>query len=229
MLEPACSSRSDTTPSNRRPPDGRCRRPGPPIATGSPESAVTSSLARCWRRTVAACSRCRSAAAGWRGSHPTRAPSSRSTASPSHVHCNAAHVAMTSVVTRGSATSSSSAPTRVVPDRGSPRRSCGRTAGCTPSAGRTRSSRSTRVASSSGVSTEFGSADFFAGEAMFHHARDASKVALVGLVDWLTTTGGRLLDVQWLTPHLASLGAITIGRAEYLDRLADAVSEVEGR
>jgi leucyl/phenylalanyl-tRNA--protein transferase len=67
---------------------------------------------------------------------------------------------------------------------------------------------------------------FFAGEAMFHHARDASKVALVALVDWLTATGGRLLDVQWLTPHLASLGAVAISRDEYLDRLVDAVAEV---
>jgi leucyl/phenylalanyl-tRNA--protein transferase len=69
----------------------------------------------------------------------------------------------------------------------------------------------------------------FAGEAMFHHARDASKVALVELVDWLTTTGGRLLDVQWLTPHLASLGAIAISRDEYLRRLAEAIPEVADR
>jgi leucyl/phenylalanyl-tRNA--protein transferase len=68
---------------------------------------------------------------------------------------------------------------------------------------------------------------FFAGEAMFHHGRDASKVALVGLVDWLTATGGKLLDVQWLTPHLASLGAIAIDRAEYLDRLDNAVADVD--
>ena len=69
----------------------------------------------------------------------------------------------------------------------------------------------------------------FAGEAMFHHARDASKVALVGLVDWLTATGATLLDVQWLTPHLASLGAIAVSRDEYLRRLAVAVDEVEQR
>ena len=42
---------------------------------------------------------------------------------------------------------------------------------------------------------------FFAGEAMFHHARDASKVALVGSSTG-SATGGRLLDVQWVTPHL---------------------------
>ena len=64
----------------------------------------------------------------------------------------------------------------------------------------------------------------FAGEAMFHHARDASKVALVELASWLTATGATLLDVQWLTPHLASLGAIAVSRDEYLRRLADAVA-----
>lgn len=68
---------------------------------------------------------------------------------------------------------------------------------------------------------------FFAGEAMFHHAGDASKVALVELVEWLRGTGGTLLDVQWPTPHLASLGAITIARDEYLSRLAEAVGPVD--
>src|SRR5690606_31852553 len=48
----------------------------------------------------------------------------------------------------------------------------------------------------------------FAGESMFHVATDASKVALVHLVDWLRATGTTLLDVQWTTPHLASLGAV---------------------
>jgi leucyl/phenylalanyl-tRNA--protein transferase len=63
----------------------------------------------------------------------------------------------------------------------------------------------------------------FAGESMFHRSTDASKVALVHLVDWLVATGGLLLDVQWTTPHLTSLGAIDISRAEYLQRLAQAV------
>jgi len=65
---------------------------------------------------------------------------------------------------------------------------------------------------------------FFAGESMFYDATDASKVALIGLVEWLRLTGARLLDVQWLTPHLSSLGAIAIDRRDYLDRLADAIS-----
>lgn len=63
----------------------------------------------------------------------------------------------------------------------------------------------------------------FAGESMFHRATDASKVALVHLVELLGAGGASLLDVQWLTPHLASLGAIEIPRAEYLQRLEVAV------
>jgi len=59
----------------------------------------------------------------------------------------------------------------------------------------------------------------FAGESMFHHVTDASKVALVGLVEHLRDIGVSLLDVQWLTEHLASLGAIEISRAEYLGQL----------
>ena len=66
-------------------------------------------------------------------------------------------------------------------------------------------------------------AGLFAGESMFHRATDASKVALVHLVDWLDQTKASLLDVQWTTPHLVSLGAIDIPRTEYLQRLAAAV------
>jgi leucyl/phenylalanyl-tRNA--protein transferase len=62
----------------------------------------------------------------------------------------------------------------------------------------------------------------FAGESMFHHKRDASKVALMALVDLMRTSGMTLLDVQWCTEHLASLGAIAIPREDYLVRLADA-------
>jgi leucyl/phenylalanyl-tRNA--protein transferase len=66
----------------------------------------------------------------------------------------------------------------------------------------------------------------FAGESMFHRVRDASKVALVGLVSMLTADGveGRLLDVQWVTPHLATLGAVEVPRAAYLRRLAQALA-----
>jgi leucyl/phenylalanyl-tRNA---protein transferase len=64
---------------------------------------------------------------------------------------------------------------------------------------------------------------FFAGESMFHRARDASKVALVRLVEVLVSGGAQLLDVQWTTPHLCSLGAVDVPRYAYLDRLAGAV------
>ncbi|HCB33754.1 MAG TPA: leucyl/phenylalanyl-tRNA--protein transferase [Acidimicrobiaceae bacterium] len=63
---------------------------------------------------------------------------------------------------------------------------------------------------------------FFAGESMFHTAGDASKVALVALVDALKVTGGALVDVQWSTPHLESLGAVEIERDAYLELLAEA-------
>ncbi len=65
----------------------------------------------------------------------------------------------------------------------------------------------------------------FAGESMFSRARDSSKVALVALVDLLTDehAGRRLLDTQWQTPHLASLGVVEIPRAEYLRRLEAAL------
>ena len=68
----------------------------------------------------------------------------------------------------------------------------------------------------------------FAGESMFHDpesGRDASKVALVALVELLREAGGagRLLDVQWQTPHLASLGVIEIDREDYLRRLRRAL------
>ncbi len=66
---------------------------------------------------------------------------------------------------------------------------------------------------------------FFAGESMFHTATDASKVALVHLVDELVRSGARLLDVQWTTPHLVSLGAIDVPRPRYLDLLRAAVDD----
>ncbi|MDQ3734002.1 MAG: leucyl/phenylalanyl-tRNA--protein transferase [Actinomycetota bacterium] len=66
----------------------------------------------------------------------------------------------------------------------------------------------------------------FGGESMFHSRPDASKVALVALVDLLRqdTHDGRLIDVQWLTPHLASLGATEITRGEYCARLTGALA-----
>jgi len=67
-------------------------------------------------------------------------------------------------------------------------------------------------------------AGLFAGESMFSAATDASKVALVSLVDWLNQSGATLLDVQWTTPHLASVGAIDVPRSQYLEMLAAAVA-----
>jgi leucyl/phenylalanyl-tRNA--protein transferase len=61
----------------------------------------------------------------------------------------------------------------------------------------------------------------FAGESMFHRVTDASKVALLALVEHLDPKG--LLDVQWVTPHLASLGAVAVPVEEYQRRLRDAL------
>ena len=63
----------------------------------------------------------------------------------------------------------------------------------------------------------------FFGESMFHRETDASKVALAALVDRLRRRGFRLLDVQWLTPHLAQFGAVEIPRAAYLRQLQQAL------
>ena len=65
----------------------------------------------------------------------------------------------------------------------------------------------------------------FAGESMFHRARDASKVAMARLVEKLTDDGFDIFDVQWPTPHLGSLGAVEISRSNYLQRLAVVVDE----
>ena len=66
----------------------------------------------------------------------------------------------------------------------------------------------------------------FAGESMFHRERDASKVALLALVDLLRDqyADQRVLDVQWQTPHLASLGVVRRPRGEYLELLEQALS-----
>lgn len=68
----------------------------------------------------------------------------------------------------------------------------------------------------------------FSGESMIHRRRDASKVALVALVDLLCDDGrggeGRIIDVQWITPHMASLGAVEFARTEYLARLQRALA-----
>src|SRR5207247_483322 len=64
----------------------------------------------------------------------------------------------------------------------------------------------------------------FAAESMFHRVTDASKVALVALAQHARAVGVQLVDVQMPTPHLQSMGAVTISRDEYLAALALAVT-----
>ena len=64
----------------------------------------------------------------------------------------------------------------------------------------------------------------FFGESMFHVETDASKVALAALVDRLRTRGYALLDLQWVTPHLAQFGAAEIRRGHYLQLLRTALA-----
>lgn len=63
----------------------------------------------------------------------------------------------------------------------------------------------------------------FFGESMFHRVRDASKIALVELVEHLRTRRFALLDTQWTTPHLQQFGAVEIPRSQYLKLLGHAV------
>ena len=63
----------------------------------------------------------------------------------------------------------------------------------------------------------------FFGESMFHTARDASKAALVHLVARLRKAGALLLDTQFVTPHLITLGAIEIPRDDYIAQLDVAI------
>ena len=65
----------------------------------------------------------------------------------------------------------------------------------------------------------------FAAESKFYRLRDASKVALVHLVNHLRARGYRLFDIQQLTPHTARLGAIEMPRSKFLARLADALAQ----
>lgn len=64
----------------------------------------------------------------------------------------------------------------------------------------------------------------FFGESMFHHVTDASKVALVTLVERLRARGFLLLDTQWTTPHLEQFGTFEISREDYLVLLAKALA-----
>ena len=68
-------------------------------------------------------------------------------------------------------------------------------------------------------------AGLFAAESMFYRVRDASKVAVVHLVEHLRRRGYALLDIQQLTPHTARFGAYNIRRKKYLARLAKALAQ----
>jgi len=68
----------------------------------------------------------------------------------------------------------------------------------------------------------------FFGESMFHRVSDASKAALVALVERLRTRGFVLLDTQWVTPHLVQFGAVELGRRRYL-KLLDQALELDVR
>lgn len=63
----------------------------------------------------------------------------------------------------------------------------------------------------------------FFGESMFSRKRDASKVALVHLVEWMREEGMTLLDTQWMTAHLRQFGGIEVPRGVYLDLLQEAI------
>ncbi len=64
---------------------------------------------------------------------------------------------------------------------------------------------------------------FFAGESMFHARTNGSKAALVGLARLLQPYPDALIDVQWTTPHLVTMGAIDIDRTDYLNQAKSAM------
>jgi leucyl/phenylalanyl-tRNA--protein transferase len=66
----------------------------------------------------------------------------------------------------------------------------------------------------------------FAGESMFHHKTDGSKAAVAGLIELLDDeyAEGRVFDIQWVTDHLATLGAISIPRDQYVRKVQRAVT-----
>ena len=67
----------------------------------------------------------------------------------------------------------------------------------------------------------------FFGESMFSRKPDASKVALVHLIEWLRENDFVLLDTQWMTDHLRQFGGMEVPREEYLNLLAEALAESE--
>jgi leucyl/phenylalanyl-tRNA--protein transferase len=68
----------------------------------------------------------------------------------------------------------------------------------------------------------------FFGESMFSRKRDASKIALVHLVEWLREQGYVLLDTQWMTNHLRQFGGREVPREDYFKLLGEALEEIGG-
>ncbi len=65
----------------------------------------------------------------------------------------------------------------------------------------------------------------FFGESMFSRKTNASKIAMVHLVEWLRENHYNLLDTQWITDHLRTFGGIEVPRAQYLERLKNSVHQ----
>ncbi len=63
----------------------------------------------------------------------------------------------------------------------------------------------------------------FGAESMFHHATDGSKFAMAAMMEYLERCGFTVVDVQMMTPHLKSMGAVELGRREYLSLVAEAI------
>ncbi|MFW2380837.1 MAG: leucyl/phenylalanyl-tRNA--protein transferase [Acidimicrobiales bacterium] len=70
---------------------------------------------------------------------------------------------------------------------------------------------------------------FFAGESMFHRRTDASKVTLAALDEIMQSVPGALIDTQWTTDHLVSLGAFDVTRNDYASLLASALDQPQPR
>lgn len=67
----------------------------------------------------------------------------------------------------------------------------------------------------------------FFGESMFSRKTDASKIALVHLVEWMRDNDYLLLDTQWMTPHLRQFGGLEVPREEYLKLLKEALADMD--
>ena len=161
----------------------------------------------------------------WGGGRRTPGRCCRSAACGSAAACGAAHGATRSGWTRRSTGWWRRAPTRCDPTAGSAPRSASPTAALHDLGWAHSVEAWAEDGSLAGGLYGVAVAGLFAGESMFHRRTDASKAALMALVEHLVEGGAedRLLDVQWQTPHLASLGVVEIPRREYMRRLTAAL------